>query len=166
MDNFSHSYFSDPFPYLSSLGPLEEPEASPIVSVGSSTTSRPCNLPDEAVLLASSNPKKRAGRKKFSETRHPVFRGKAAAEAAEAFRPAEREEDVKEEECGVAAWPEEAFYMDEEADFGMSGSLANLAEGLMMPPPRYVGGDRGYNYDRDELEFCAEVSLWSYSAQF
>ncbi|KAK2985089.1 hypothetical protein RJ640_022967 [Escallonia rubra] len=124
MDSFSHSYFSDPFPYLSSLGPLEEPEASPIVSEGSSTTSRPCNLPDAAVLLASSNPKKRAGRKKFSETRHP----KAAAEAAEAFRPAEREEDVKEEECGVAAWPEEAFYMDEEADFGMSGSLANLAE--------------------------------------
>ncbi|CAH2057130.1 unnamed protein product [Thlaspi arvense] len=30
---------------------------------------------DEEVILASSRPKKRAGRKKFKETRHPVFRG-------------------------------------------------------------------------------------------
>ncbi|XP_073019846.1 dehydration-responsive element-binding protein 1E-like [Primulina eburnea] len=30
---------------------------------------------DEEVKLASSRPKKRAGRKKFKETRHPVYRG-------------------------------------------------------------------------------------------
>nr|AQU14437.1 dehydration-responsive element-binding transcription factor [Tamarix hispida] len=30
---------------------------------------------DEEVMLASSHPKKRAGRKKFKETRHPVYRG-------------------------------------------------------------------------------------------
>ncbi|KAL2525070.1 Dehydration-responsive element-binding protein 1F [Abeliophyllum distichum] len=30
---------------------------------------------DEEVILASSRPKKRAGRKKFKETRHPVYRG-------------------------------------------------------------------------------------------
>ncbi|KAL0448088.1 UNVERIFIED_CONTAM: Dehydration-responsive element-binding protein 1F [Sesamum latifolium] len=30
---------------------------------------------DEEVILASSHPKKRAGRKKFKETRHPVYRG-------------------------------------------------------------------------------------------
>ncbi|KAK3039246.1 hypothetical protein RJ639_027950 [Escallonia herrerae] len=228
MDNFSHSYFSDPFPYLSNVRPLEEPEASSIVS----TTSRPCNVSDEGVLPASSKPKKRAGRKKFRETRHQVYRGvrrrnsgkwvcevrepnkktriwrgtfptaemaarahdvaaivlrgmsacldsawrlpvpaspdakdiqKAEAEAAEVFRPAESEEDVKEEECGVAALPEEAFYMDEEVVFGMPGLLTNLAEGLMMPPPHCVDGDGGYNYDRDELEFNADVSLWSYS---
>ncbi|CAL0300728.1 unnamed protein product [Lupinus luteus] len=38
----------------------------------------PCNphiLADEEVLLAASHPKKRAGRKKFNETRHPVYRG-------------------------------------------------------------------------------------------
>nr|ACU00271.1 dehydration-responsive element-binding factor 1 [Chrysanthemum x morifolium] len=29
----------------------------------------------EVVMLASENPKKRAGRKKFKETRHPVYRG-------------------------------------------------------------------------------------------
>ncbi|OIT30658.1 PREDICTED: dehydration-responsive element-binding protein 1E-like [Nicotiana attenuata] len=30
---------------------------------------------EEIILLASSKPKKRAGRKKFKETRHPVYRG-------------------------------------------------------------------------------------------
>ncbi|CAA3011754.1 Hypothetical predicted protein [Olea europaea subsp. europaea] len=30
---------------------------------------------DEEVILASSQPKKRTGRKKFKETRHPVYRG-------------------------------------------------------------------------------------------
>ncbi|KAL1569019.1 basic helix-loop-helix protein [Salvia divinorum] len=33
------------------------------------------SLSDEEVILASSHPKKRAGRKKFKETRHPVYRG-------------------------------------------------------------------------------------------
>ncbi|KAF4371298.1 hypothetical protein F8388_023458 [Cannabis sativa] len=39
------------------------------------SSSRPMNFSDEELLLASSNPKKRAGRKKFKETRHPVYRG-------------------------------------------------------------------------------------------
>nr|ADZ23480.1 CBF transcription factor 2 [Betula platyphylla] len=33
------------------------------------------HLSDEEIQLASRNPKKRAGRKKFKETRHPVYRG-------------------------------------------------------------------------------------------
>ncbi|KAL4645020.1 hypothetical protein ACB092_02G206300 [Castanea dentata] len=33
------------------------------------------NLSDEEVMLASQNPKKRDGRKKFKETRHPVYSG-------------------------------------------------------------------------------------------
>uniref|UniRef100_A0A7N0RFA9 AP2/ERF domain-containing protein n=1 Tax=Kalanchoe fedtschenkoi TaxID=63787 RepID=A0A7N0RFA9_KALFE len=33
------------------------------------------HVSSHAPLLASSNPKKRAGRKKFKETRHPVYRG-------------------------------------------------------------------------------------------
>ncbi|GKU89400.1 hypothetical protein SLEP1_g3541 [Rubroshorea leprosula] len=40
-----------------------------------SSSSRRANFSDEEVLLASSYPKKRAGRKKFRETRHPVYRG-------------------------------------------------------------------------------------------
>ncbi|KAK8474774.1 hypothetical protein V6N13_077432 [Hibiscus sabdariffa] len=44
-------------------------------SVSGSGTGRPASFSDEEVMLASSNPKKRAGRKKFQETRHPVYRG-------------------------------------------------------------------------------------------
>ncbi|KAG2715767.1 hypothetical protein I3843_03G096400 [Carya illinoinensis] len=40
-----------------------------------SSCGRVVNLSDEEVILASRNPKKRAGRKKFKETRHPVYRG-------------------------------------------------------------------------------------------
>ncbi|OIW06629.1 hypothetical protein TanjilG_04023 [Lupinus angustifolius] len=40
-----------------------------------SSGSRPAAVSDEEVLLAASHPKKRAGRKKFKETRHPVYRG-------------------------------------------------------------------------------------------
>ncbi|KAK4792411.1 hypothetical protein SAY86_022846 [Trapa natans] len=63
MDAFSS--FSDPISY-----------GSPISDGGSS--SRPRNFSDdeaEFLQLASENPKKRAGRKKFKETRHPVYRG-------------------------------------------------------------------------------------------
>ncbi|GMN44669.1 hypothetical protein TIFTF001_013869 [Ficus carica] len=41
----------------------------------SDSGSRRMNFSDEEVTLASSCPKKRAGRKKFKETRHPVYRG-------------------------------------------------------------------------------------------
>ena len=40
-----------------------------------SGSDRVVNLADEEVMLASQNPKKRDGRKKFKETRHPVYRG-------------------------------------------------------------------------------------------
>ena len=33
------------------------------------------NLSEDELILASRNPKKRDGRKKFKETRHPVYRG-------------------------------------------------------------------------------------------
>ncbi|KAK8495135.1 hypothetical protein V6N13_026460 [Hibiscus sabdariffa] len=49
--------------------------SSPMSDTGS-RTGRPPNFSDEDVMmLASSCPKKRARRKKFKETRHPVFRG-------------------------------------------------------------------------------------------
>ncbi|XP_075671478.1 dehydration-responsive element-binding protein 1B-like [Castanea sativa] len=64
MDALRH--FSDP-QYL--MG-------SDISSSGSeSDNTRMVNLSYEKVMLASKNPKKRAGRKKFKETRHPVYRG-------------------------------------------------------------------------------------------
>ncbi|KAL8049740.1 hypothetical protein ABFX02_06G038500 [Erythranthe guttata] len=103
---------------------------------------------------------------------------KAAAEAAEAFRPqlyddsesgneakeeetheAKEEEtchEAREEEAAAvpaAAVEENAWFMDEEALFGMHELLTNMAEGMMLPPPQYT----------DQVEADADVSLWSYS---
>ncbi|GAB4858657.1 basic helix-loop-helix protein [Ancistrocladus abbreviatus] len=203
------------------------------------------NFSDEEIMLASSHPKKRAGRKKFRETRHPVYRGvrqrnsgkwvcevrepkkksriwlgtfptaemaarahdvaalalrgrsaclnfvdsawrlpipassdnkdiqKAAAEAAENFRPAALQEAVsrrdgrKEEDRsggGEEAMPmpetDSVFYMDEEAIFDMPGLLAHMYEGLMMPPPNCCTGS---GKSAESVEFEEELPLWSYS---
>nr|QDM14392.1 CBF [Actinidia arguta] len=232
MDVLSH--FSDPLHGGSAYWDGDLPESSSPASDGGS--GRPANWSDEeGVMLASRHPKKRAGRKKFRETRHPVYRGvrrrnsgkwvcgvrepnkksriwlgtfptaemaarahdvaaialrgrtaclnfsdsrwrlpvpastnpkdiqKAAAEAAEAFRPSESEVEVNSNGGGAgpeaaSESPEGMFFMDDEAVFGMPGLLANMAEGLMLPPPRSVGGGRD-----DEVGFGADVSLWSYS---
>ncbi|KAJ6946355.1 DREB68 [Populus alba x Populus x berolinensis] len=70
MDNFCQ--FSDQYPLRSNSVPNDRQEAS---SLSDSSTSRRVVHSDEEVLLATSFPKKRAGRRIFRETRHPVFRG-------------------------------------------------------------------------------------------
>ncbi|XP_016506871.1 dehydration-responsive element-binding protein 1D-like [Nicotiana tabacum] len=49
-------------------------ESSPLSNNSSSCINR-ADLSEEEVMLASNNSKKRAGRKKFQEIRHPVYRG-------------------------------------------------------------------------------------------
>ncbi|XP_060215223.1 dehydration-responsive element-binding protein 1A-like [Lycium barbarum] len=180
------------------------------------------------VMLASNNPKKKTGRKKFQETRHPVYRGvrrrksdkwvcevrepnkksriwlgtfptvemaarahdvaaialrgrsaclnfadstwrlpipassctkdiqKAATEAAESFRLPLKSERVLGEYIFTPEMPQSMFFVDEEAVFDMPGLLANLAQGLMLPPPQYLEIE-------DRAEADADTSLWSYS---
>ncbi|XVE64904.1 hypothetical protein DITRI_Ditri07aG0139400 [Diplodiscus trichospermus] len=200
---------------------------------------------EEVLLLATSSPKKPAGRRIFKETRHPVFRGvrrrnkdkwvcelrepnkktriwlgtyptpemaarahdvaalafrgkaaclnfadsarilpvpasndainirRAAAEAAEAFRPQELEEfsgsDARQQEIVKAShtevsssdvnlenkkiMEEEVDFMDEEEMFNMPNLLVSMAEGLLLSPPR--------NWDDNDSDI--DVSLWSHS---
>ena len=202
------------------------------------------NLSEDEIILASRNPKKRDGRKKFRETRHPVYRGvrkknsqkwvcevrepnkksriwlgtfptaemaarahdvaaialrgrsaclnfadstwrlpipvstaakdiqRAAAEAAELFRPTELDEVSRDElnqglenatiTTTVATTSEAAetkaedvFFMDDEAIFDMPGLLTDMAEGLLLSPP--------HCYNEDDNETKSNMALWSYS---
>ncbi|CAK9136821.1 unnamed protein product [Ilex paraguariensis] len=69
---FFSGYFTEPTPFGSDFLQPDMPESSLVSDGGSATRD---NHSDEEVMLASDHPKKRAGRKKFKETRHPVYRG-------------------------------------------------------------------------------------------
>ncbi|KAL7108449.1 hypothetical protein ACP275_06G112800 [Erythranthe tilingii] len=66
MENFSSYYYTTEYS-------VPQPQVVPESDQQSCFTTK--NFSDEEVNLASNNPKKRAGRKKFRETRHPVYRG-------------------------------------------------------------------------------------------
>ncbi|XVE69329.1 hypothetical protein DITRI_Ditri09bG0143900 [Diplodiscus trichospermus] len=237
------SQFSESFSFKSysmPAGRVEQSSSSEAV-IGH----RAVHSDEEVLLLATSRPKKRAGRRIFKETRHPVFRGvrrrnkdkwvcelrepnkktriwlgtyptpemaarahdvaalafrgkaaclnfpdsawrlpvpasndaidirRAAAEAAEAFRPQELEElsgsDARPQEIVKASDAEvsssdvnlenkkikgeEVNFLDEEAMFDMPNFLVSMAEGLLLSPPR--------NWDDNDSDI--DVSLWSHS---
>ncbi|XP_042068509.1 dehydration-responsive element-binding protein 1E-like [Salvia splendens] len=172
---------------------------------------------EEVIILAASHPKRRAGRKKFKETRHPVYRGvrlrnsnkwvcelreprhqkrvwlgtyptpemaarahdlaalalrgsaaclnfadslwrlhvplskdakdlrKAAAAAAEAFRP--QEDFVEKDETEFLGI------------FELSG-VAGLAEAVLMSPPPLLGWR--FSWDEVEIDAQVDLELWSY----
>lgn len=243
-----NSIFSDLFAFGSGSTSADKRETSTSSDGG---TERGASHSDEEVLLATSRPKKRAGRKVFKETRHPIFRGvrrrnrdkwvcemrephkktriwlgtyptpemaarahdvaafafrgkraclnfadsawrlpvpasmssvdirSAAAEAAEMFRP--QQVDAKQDEgsdltqeSGKAGEGEVSSYdynaksekrwdankrssefVDEEAIFDMPGLLVDMAQGLLLSPPRCDSVSR-------DVEAETEVSLWSF----
>ncbi|KAJ4713025.1 Dehydration-responsive element binding factor [Melia azedarach] len=253
------SQVSDPLPLGCLSGSMDRPESSSLSDASSAIARRTAHS-DEEVILASSRPKKRAGRRVFKETRHPIFRGvrrrnnnkwvcelrepnkksriwlgtyptpemaarahdvaalalrgksaclnyadsawrlplpaskdaidirKAAAEAAEAFRPREFEEvsDIKacsesEERCNcqnsyevekIKTLQENRYlgdnsnttstFIDEEAMFDMPGLLVNMAEGLLLSPPPLLFGDDDMNWNHG-IDHDAGISLWNHS---
>ncbi|KAL8095944.1 dehydration-responsive element-binding protein 1B-like [Apium graveolens] len=186
-------------------------------------------IPDEDVAPASSNSRKRGGKKKVHETRHPVYRGvrrrnsdkwvsevrepnkesriwlgtfptaemaarahdvatialrgpnaclnfadsawrlpvpassnakdiqKAAAEAAEAFRPPENDNAVDRTNTEELQENQGVSYMDEEALFGTPEYINNMAQGMMLPPPQ-----SDMYYGNDDMEAVTDLSLWNY----
>jgi EREBP-like factor len=92
---------------------------------------------------------------------------RAAAVAAEGFRPSHDDQFVG-EDCGESVkgsceevvldhhQQESVMYMDEEALFDMPGLLVNMAEGLLLSPPPHC-------LDADTESNAHEVSLWSFS---
>ncbi|KAM7499603.1 hypothetical protein LguiA_024017 [Lonicera macranthoides] len=231
MENFSPH--SNPLQFNSSDVSSPQIAYSSSASDATSTVRRPIS-PYKEVILASSNPKKSAGRKKFRETRHPVYRGvrkrnsgkwvcevrepnkksriwlgthetadmaarahdvaaialrgrsaclnfadstwrlpipasndvkdiqRAAAEAAERFRPSDQSDMTSGDNVvqeTATSLPKNAFYIDDESIFGMRELLADMAEGLMLPPPHCAGDE----YVGDDVEISADMSLWSCS---
>lgn len=208
------------------------PESSFTRETPGDAVDRPIHSIDD-VLLASSIPKKRGGRKKYQETRHPVYRGvrrrnpnkwvsevrepnknsriwigtfptaemaarahdvaaialrgpntclnfadsawrlpvpasseakdiqKAAAEAAEAFRPTENENAGERTTNGTLEFQEnDVSYMDEETLFGTPEYIKNMAQGMMLPLPQFGVSDMYYG--DDDMEAVSDLTLWSF----
>ncbi|WOG91379.1 hypothetical protein DCAR_0310628 [Daucus carota subsp. sativus] len=84
---------------------------------------------------------------------------KAASKAAEAFRPPETDNAAgsSTQESSIELQENEVLYMDEEVEFGMPEFINNMAQGMMLSPPKY--GQMEGCYGDDDME---DLSLWSY----
>lgn len=221
MENSTHDWESLP----------SDPSEQSSTSYGST---HQANSDEESyTTIAKSPPKRRAGRTKFRETRHPVYKGvrqrnggkwvcevrepkkksriwlgtfataemaarahdvaamalrgrsaclnfadsawllpvpesgnakdiqRAAAEAAEAFRPSESGSSSNMIRAKSSTPSPEVWPCLEDDGLGMHGLLANMAEGLLLSPPHDPSFGSGSHLD--DVEENADMSLWSYS---